>query len=124
MSDIMARHRGELSPSGNERADMVLEYVKCYHKILREYMPEIEAIEEMLKKLRQEQQKFRKDLQDIEQSMKNDDVLSWKTKEKWLEQYCGNMEESFRISNSLICHYISKNLEEFEEAIKEAVDKV
>ncbi len=124
MSDIMARHRGELSPSENGKVEVIFEYVKCYHKILREYMPEIKAIEEMLEKLRQEEDKFWMDFHDIEQAMKNDDVLSGETKEKWLKQYQNNMTESFRMSESLIRHYISCNLEEFEKALKEAVNSV
>lgn len=34
------------------------------------------------------------------------------------------MVESFRISESLIRHYISNNLDDFERTIKEAIDKV
>lgn len=82
MSDIMARHRGEPLHRENEKAEMILEYVKCYHKILREYMPEITAIQEMLANLRREEEKFWTDFRDLEQSMINDEVLSRDTREK------------------------------------------
>ena len=53
-----------------------------------------------------------------------DDVLSNDCKAEWLTELQANVERSFQISESLIQHYITKNLDEFRQELREATKRV
>lgn len=93
-------------------------------QLLKSYKPEIEAINEMFRQLREEEAAFWNEFPKIEAAMKADEVLSREAKEKWLVQYHDNMMASFRMSESLLEHYVTKNLEEFKQELKAAKGKV
>ena len=54
----------------------------------------------------------------------NRDEVSAEQQQEWLTMLHDNMERSFQISESLIQHYITKNLEEFKLALEKERDKV
>ena len=54
----------------------------------------------------------------------NRDEVSAEQQQEWLTMLHDNMERSFQISESLIQHYITKNLEEFKLALEQERDKV
>lgn len=103
----------------------VAAYEAHYMRLLKKYSPEIQMIEEMMENLRRERKNFyQKDLPEIKLSMEEDNILSDDNKAEWLSQLQENMEHSFQISESLIQHYITKNLEEFKKALKDEMNRV
>ena len=59
----------------------------------------------------------------IQKEMELDEV-SPEIRAQWLEEVQVNMEKSFKISETLIEHYVTKNLEEFKNALQQAVGTV
>lgn len=108
----------------NETAEKIMQYEKHYHEVVRDYQPEIKAIDDMLKNLRAEEAAFWKNFSEIERAMKNDDVLDKEIKAKWLCQYRTSMKESFEMSRKLIEHYIISNVEEFKRKLEYAMNRV
>jgi len=120
---------GGFTPVGKEyqdkKGEKLIAYEEHYMRLLRNYQPEIKEIQEMMAALRQERISFYQvTLPQIEQAIRNDNVLSPEAKETWIRELRSNMEQSFAISESLISHYVTKNLEEFERKLKEEMNKV
>ena len=94
-------------------------------KLLKRYQGDIQNIEEMMENLRKERKDFYlKELPAIQKAMVEDDVLSNDCKAEWLTELQKNVERSFQISESLIWHYITKNLDEFRQELREATKRV
>ena len=99
-------------------------YEEHYMKLLKHYLSEIQSIEKMLEDIRRERESFfQKTLPEIRTEMNRDEV-SAEQQQEWLTMLHDNMERSFQISESLIQHYITKNLEEFKLALEKERDKV
>lgn len=125
MSDIFGQFQSVSSKSKRADFDDISAYEEHYMKLLKKYLPEIQQIEEMMQGLRAEREKFyTQTFPAVKQSMDEDNVLSEECKAQWLQELQENMETSFRISESLIQHYVTKNLEEFKQALKETANKV
>ena len=79
----------------------------------------------MLRDLREEQRKFYlEDLVSIQETLRNDEILSERAKEQWILELRANMEKSFQISEELISHFITNNKAEFRKKMEEALKKV
>lgn len=115
---------GNKPTTPNETAEKIMEYEKHYHDIVKNYLPEIEAINKLLQNLRDEENAFWDKFPEIEKAMKNDDVLSKEIKQEWLKEYRNSMTESFAMSKKLIEHYIISNVEEFKRKLENAMNKV
>ena len=125
MSDIFGQFQSISSKSKRADFDDISAYEEHYMKLLKKYQPEIQRIEEMMQNLRRERQEFyTQTLPAVKKSMDEDYVLSNECKEQWIQELQENMEKSFPISESLIQHYVTKNLEEFKQALREAMSKV
>lgn len=124
MSDIMGKFKGIPSEKIDDSMEAIFKYEESYMRLLKNYQGEIQMIASMQKQLREEKTAFYKSFSDIEAAMKNDDVLSVEAKQEWLCQYRASMEASFAASEALIEHYVTKNLEEFKQALLEAKGKV
>ncbi|MDE6034796.1 MAG: hypothetical protein K2G36_02685 [Ruminococcus sp.] len=125
MGDLFGSYRSVGAEKRNRSFESVSAYEEHYMKLLKKYLNEINEIEEMMRNLRKERQDFyMKQLPAIKKAMVEDDVLSADCKAQWLTELQNNMERSFQISESLIQHYITKNLEEFKQALKDEVNKV
>lgn len=125
MSDIFGQFQSVSSKSKRADFDDISAYEEHYMKLLKKYQPEIQRIEEMMQSLRKERQEFyTQTLPAVKKSMDEDNVLSDECKAQWIQELQENMEKSFQISESLIQHYVTKNLEEFKQALKEAMSKV
>lgn len=108
-----------------EKLDVLIAYEEHYMKLLRNFKTEIADIENMMTQLRQEREIFYSSkLPEIEKSIKKDEVLSNEAKQKWIMELKSNVEKSFAISESLISHYVTKNLEEFKQKMESIIDKV
>ena len=109
----------------SENLESLIAYEEHYMKLLRSYKAEIAEIESMMSQLRQERVDFYSSkLPEIEKSIMDDDVLSEEAKKKWITELRANVEKSFAISESLISHYVTSNLEEFRNRMQSMIDKV
>ncbi len=106
------------------RAETLIAYEKSYMELLRRYKEEIQNIESMMQSLRAERLAFyNEQLPAIRQEMEMDEV-SPEVRAQWMDEMQVNMEKSLKISEALIEHYVTKNLEEFKNALQEAVGMV
>ena len=104
-------------------ADILLECIKVYNRLVRDYKEEIQLIYNMLEKLRQERETFYLEKRhQIEESMIKDEV-SPEIRKQWIERLTENMEQSFHMSELLIGQYATDNIEEFQAKIQEAIDR-
>ena len=109
----------------DEKLDQLIAYEEHYMKLIRNYQVEIKEIEEMMSQIRQERELFYSTtLPEIEKTIDNDNVLSKDAKVNWISELRSNMEKSFSISESLISHYVTSNLEEFKIKMKSEIEKV
>ena len=106
------------------RAETLIAYEKSYMELLRRYKEEIQNIESMMQSLRAERLAFyNEQLPAIRQEMEMDEV-SPEVRAQWMDEMQVNMEKSLKISEALIEHYVTKNLEEFKNDLQEAVGMV
>lgn len=113
-------------PSGKplNRPEALMAYEKNYMELLKRYHDEIHGIENMMRDLREERTSFYKEqLPTIQKEMEMDDV-SPEIRSQWLDMLQRNVEKSFKISESLIEHYVTKNLEEFQHALQQELRMV
>lgn len=105
-------------------ADSLIAYEKSYMELLKRYKDEIENIESMMQALRTERLMFyMEQLPAIQKEMELDEV-SPAIRAQWLEEVQLNMEKSFKISETLIEHYVTKNLEEFKNELQQVIGMV
>ena len=108
----------------NMTVDSLIAYEEAYMKLLKKYKDEIAGIEEMMEQVRREREDFYlRKMPEIKAAMEKDEV-SPETQKQWLTELQENMERSLQISESLIQHYVTENLEEFSKKIKEMAGQV
>lgn len=110
-------------PSGKKlnRIEALIEYEKSYMKLLKQYENEIHEIENMMCALREERTRFyTEQLPAIQKAMEMDEV-SPEIRSKWVAELQANVEKSFKISEELIEHYVTRNLTEFKEALQQEI---
>ena len=125
MGDLFSQYAPVNPEYKSEKLDTLVAYEEHYMKLLRNFKVEIAEIENMMSQLRQERADFYvSKLPEIEKSIIDDDVLSEETKKKWIIELRGNVEKSFSISETLISHYVTSNLQEFKRKMQSIIDKV
>ena len=125
MGDLFSQYAPVNPEYKSEKLDTLVAYEEHYMKLLRNFKVEIAEIENMMSQLRQERADFyASKLPEIEKSIIDDDVLSAETKKKWIIELRGNVEKSFSISETLISHYVTSNLQEFKRKMQSIIDKV
>lgn len=125
VSDIFGQLTSVKPEYKNKKGDILIAYEEHYMKLLRNYKNEIFDIELMMKQLRNEREEFYQiKLPEIERAINDDQVLDIGAKQKWISELRSNMEKSFAISESLISHYVTKNLEEFKRKLQSEINKV
>lgn len=108
----------------SNRADALIAYEKSYMELLKRYKDEIREIEEMMCALRKERNSFyMEQLPAIQKEMEMDAVAP-EIRSQWLTELQANVEKSFKISEELISHYVTKNLEEFKHALQQEIRMV
>lgn len=118
MGSLMGAYKKTSPEKKLDSAEKIMAYEEHYMKLLRRYKDEIDHIEMMMKELREERTDFYLNkLPLIRQELEKDDVSSANSAE-WIEQVQENIERSFRISEQLIDHYVTKNLDEFKQALQ------
>lgn len=121
MADVFQSMRS-VSPANKQNSfDSIAAYEEHYMKLIKKYQPEIQAIADMMKSIRQERADFyEKLLPAIEKTMSDDNVMSNEAKMEWLSELRNCTEKSLEISEQLVNHYYTKNLEEFKNALQGA----
>ncbi len=107
-----------------DKASLILTQEENFMKLLKKYREDIAEIESMMQSLRAEREEFYlHKLPAIRKELEMDEV-SEDVRAEWLNSVQQNIEKSFRISESLISHYVTKNLDEFKEQLQEALDRI
>ena len=101
--------------------DTLLAYEEAYMKLLKRYKDDIDTIESMMKELREERTRFYTEkFPAIRRELENDDV-SPEIRSRWIAEVQANVEKSFHISEMLIEHYITKNLDDFKRELEQSL---
>lgn len=125
MGDLFSQFSPVNSEYKDDKLEALIAYEEHYMKLLRNYKNEIADIELMMEQLRKEREEFYYEkLPKIESAINEDQVLSVKAKEKWILELRTNMEKSFTISESLIAHYVTSNIDEFKRKMQLEISKV
>lgn len=104
-----------------DRGEALMAYEKHYMELLKRYKGDIQEIDNMMRTLREERTRFYKEqLPEIQKEMEADQVSS-EIRAQWLAELQKNMERSFSISEKLIDHYVTKNLDEFQHALRQEI---
>lgn len=114
------------SPKKKDPTVQVLyEYEKHYMELIRKYGEEIQFIQDLLAKQREEYVTFyEKTLPDIRKKLTEDEGIDEEMRRVWLNRLTTNVERSFSLSETLINDYATKNLHEFNTAVKEKLKTV
>ena len=124
MADLFSQFKRVTPENRNLTADTLLAYEEAYMKLLKNYAAEIQAIEQMMEQLRKERESFYlQKLPQIKERMLQEEIDGAVLNE-WLTELQENMERSFRISESLIQHYVTDNLAEFNRKLQIAMEQV
>lgn len=108
---------------GLESEQRIMEREKFYMGLVHDYMNELVFLSSILEKTRNERVEFFKDtLPKIKKFIESDGV-SDTIAEEWLRALEENMRNSFNMSDELIRHYFTKNLEEFMKKYEESEGK-
>lgn len=125
MGDLFSQYAPVNPEYKSEKLDTLVAYEEHYMRLLYNYKAEISEIEKMMEQLRLERTEFyTSKLPEIEKTIMEDEVLSEEAKTKWIMELRANVEKSFAISESLILHYVTSNLEEFKCKMQSIIDKV
>lgn len=121
MGDILANFQKVKPQKSVITADTILAYEEAYMRLLRRYKDDIDAIESMMRELRDERQKFYTEkFPAIRRELENDDVAP-EIRSQWIAEIQANIEKSFHISEMLIEHYITKNLDDFKRELEHSL---
>lgn len=94
--------------------DSKANYTRFYLELLKKYRSEIEFIDELHRKQREEERKFyNEDLHNIRNTMEKDKVKQ-EIIEEWLNDLQDSMKKSFNVTEKLISTFTVKTLEEFK----------
>ena len=106
----------------NPTAQILYDYEKHYMELVRKYKPEIQFISGLVENLREEQIEFySKTLPSVIEHLNQDIAIDEETKRIWLNRFVTNMDNSFNLSESVIEHYVTKHVQEFNEAVNRAI---
>lgn len=125
MGDLFDQFSPVKAEYKNKKLEELYAYEESFMRLVRNYKTEIAEIGRMMRQLRQEREEFYGEkFPKIKQSIQNDEVISNDAKEKWIMELRANVEKSFKISESLIEHYVTSNLAEFKNKMQLIIDKV
>ena len=106
----IAKPRKHIDTTEDKKAD----YSRYYLELLRKYRSEIEFIDELERKRREEEYRFySEDLHNIRETMEKDKVAP-EIIDEWLSDLQDSMKKSFNVTEKLISTFTVKTLEEFK----------
>lgn len=125
MGELFGQYAKVAEDYQRQDLEVLCQYEEHYMRLLRNYAGEIKEIQSMMERLRKERDSFyREILPETERQIEADNILSDEAKAQWIREFQTNMESSFRISEELINHYVTANLEEFKGMLKKAIERV
>ena len=125
MGELFGQYTKVAEEYQRQDLEALCQYEEHYMRLLRNYAGEIRDIQSMMESLRKERENFyREILTETERQIQADNILSAEAKAQWIGEFRANMENSFRISEELISHYVTANQKEFKDMLKKAVDRV
>lgn len=125
MGELFGQYTKVAEEYQRQDAEAICQYEEHYMRLLRNYAGEIRDIQSMMESLRKERENFyREILPETERQIQADNILSAEAKAQWIGEFRANMENSFRISEELISHYVTANQKEFKDMLKKAFDRV
>lgn len=125
MGELFGQYTRVAEECRRQDLETLCQYEEHYMRLLQKYAGDIREIESMMESLRKEREDFyRKTLPETKRQIQADEILSDGAKAQWIEEFRANMENSLRISEELISHYVTANLKEFEDMLKKAIDRV
>lgn len=125
MGELFSQYTKVAEEYQRQDLETLCQYEEHYMRLLRNYAGEIREIQAMIESLRKEREDFyREILPETERQIQADGILSAEAKVQWIEEFRANMENSFRISEELISHYVTANLKEFKDKLKKAINRV
>lgn len=98
--------------SGQPSAKLLFEYEKHYMQLLSMHKGDIEFITNLLKELREEQDKSTERIIELEKKL-NEQNVDEEVKNLWLKHLAENLSRSFQLSHELVSHYMIMENEVF-----------
>ncbi len=102
--------------------DHIEEQEKHYMELLEKYQPQIDFINSLLKEVRTEREQFMEEIvPEVRKKLREEDIDK-EMAEEWISEFIDNTQKSFRMSESVIEHFVVKNVEEFDKEMRKAVN--
>ena len=115
---------GNLPKKKVSSIQVLYDYEKHYLELIKEHSEEIEFIEDLLHRFREEQKTFFQEcLPDISRKL-DEESIDTDMKREWLKRLESNMDRSFSLSEMLITEYTTKKLSEFKLAVNEKLQEM
>lgn len=125
MGDIFSTYNDLSVPENATKADLLFLAEKHYNQLIRDFHDEIDFIEGKLESIRQEQIQFYvKTLPSISKMLHENNSIPQDRVQEWLDVLIEEMESSFKMSDELVRHYYTDNLNEFKRKLNDLMDKV
>ena len=106
----------------NQTIQILYDYEKHYMELVKKYSDEIRMIDNLLKSLRAEKVNFYKqEVPIIIETLKKEEFIDETIINQWIDRLSSDIERSFLISERLIETYLTKSIEDFEQAIGDKV---
>ncbi len=125
MGDIFSQCNDFSVPENATKAELLFKAEKHYHQLIHDFRDEIEFIEGKLEAIRQEQKQFyTQTLPKITEMLRENNLIPPNRAQEWLDILVEEMESSLKMSDELVRHYYTDNLNEFKSKLNDLMDKV
>lgn len=125
MGDIFSPYNNLSVPENATKAELLFMAEKHYNQLIRDFRDEIDFIEGKLESIRQEQiQFYTQTLPGIAGMLRENNSIPQDRVQEWLDILIEEMERSFKMSDELVRHYYTDNLNEFKSKLNDLIDKV
>lgn len=124
MGDLFGSYKNTSSKNRQQTFDDITAYEENYMKLLKKYQNEIHDIAEMVESVRKEREEFYLiKYPAMKKVLLEDGIIENKVAEEWLQEVRERTERSFLISESLVQHYVTKNLDEFKKSLRQITNQ-
>lgn len=125
MGDIFSSYNNLSVPENATKAELLFMAEKHYNQLIRDFRDEIDFIEGKLESIRQEQiQFYTQTLPEIAGMLRENNSIPQDRVQEWLNVLIEEMGNSFKMSDELVRHYYTENLNEFKSKLNDLMDKV
>lgn len=106
----------------NEKAESYLQYIEASGQLITKYKADIEFVEKMLVKLREERKKFfLEDLTVIKENLESEGIPQELAIE-WIEEIKVNFNNSFEASEKILTDFSYVSIEEVKKKLEEIIN--